>query len=386
MYNFSEAGRTEAGGMGAGRTEAGSTEKDKRNEAGPQIWFAPMEGITGYTFRNVYDSCFPGVDRYYTPFIAANHTHSYKSKEGKDIAPENNAVAVLVPQVLTNKAEDFLWAAESLAAKGYREINLNLGCPSPTVVSKKKGAGFLGEPDALDRFFEEVFDGLAGRTAGLGAQIKEAEMVEDVLSTLRISVKTRIGVRDTEEATRLMEIYNRYPICSLIIHPRLQTELYRGRPHTDVFLDMCSESVHPVCYNGDICSAEDLRHLLQMMAEGRRDTQGFGMQGTQHPGLEAVMIGRGFLRRPGLIRELRGGRPADTEELRQFHDCLLEAYTRDLSPKDALFRMKELWAYMKDSFPDADRSVKKILKTKDPNAYRAAAQELFDGHSAIWAI
>ena len=95
------------------------------------------------------------------------------------------------------------------------------------------------------------------------------------------------------------------------------------------------------------------------------------------------MIGRGFLRRPGLIRELRGGRPADTEELRQFHDCLLEAYTRDLSPKDALFRMKELWAYMKDSFPDADRSVKKILKTKDPNAYRAAAQELFDGHSAI---
>ena len=326
------------------------------------VYFAPLEGITGYTFRNVYDSCFPGADRYYTPFIAANHTHSYKSKEGKDIAPENNAVACLIPQVLTNKAEDFLWAAESLASKGYREINLNLGCPSPTVVSKKKGAGFLGEPDALDRFFEEVFSGLPG---------------------LRISVKTRIGMRDTDEAGRLMEIYNRYPICELIIHPRLQIELYKGKPHMDVFRDMLRESRHPVCYNGDICSPEDLETLGSYMTETgvyagelSEKTVSVGEE-RDRAGLQAVMIGRGFLRRPGLIRELRGGEAASPAELEHFHDRLLEAYIRDLSPKDAMFRMKELWAYMKDSFPGAERYVKKLLKTKEITTYRAAAAELF---------
>lgn len=326
------------------------------------VYFAPLEGITGYTFRNVYDSCFPGADRYYTPFIAANHTHSYKSKEGKDIAPENNTVSCLIPQVLTNKAEDFLWAAESLAAKGYREINLNLGCPSPTVVSKKKGAGFLGEPEVLDRFFEEVFAGLPD---------------------IHISVKTRIGMRDTDEAARLMEIYNRYPICELIIHPRLQSELYKGKPHRDVFLDMLRESRHPVCYNGDICSPEDLETLRACMT----DTGAYIGKPSENiapveeerdrAGLQAVMIGRGFLRRPGLIRELRGGEAASPAELEQFHDRLLEAYIRDLSPKDAMFRMKELWAYMKDSFPGADRYVKRLLKTKEIMAYRAAAAELF---------
>ena len=319
-----------------------------------EISFAPMEGVTGYTFRNVYDSCFPGADRYFTPFIAANHTHSYKSKEGKDIAPENNTVPALIPQVLTNKAGDFLWAAESLAGKGYREINLNLGCPSPTVVSKKKGAGFLGQPEELDRFFEEVFQALPG--------------------SVRISVKTRIGLRDTDEAARLMGIYNRYPLSELIIHPRLQSELYRGRPHADVFLDMLRESRHPVCYNGDICFREDAERLLQMTEPVR--TEGAG------PKLTGVMIGRGFLRRPGLIRELRGGRPAERDELRIFHDSLLEAYIRNLSPKDAMFRMKELWAYLKDSFPGSERMVKKILKTKEIAAYRAAAEELLSGKSS----
>ena len=350
------------------------------------VYFAPLEGITGYTFRNVYDSCFPGADRYYTPFIAANHTHSYKSKEGKDIAPENNAVACLIPQVLTNKAEDFLWAAESLAAKGYREINLNLGCPSPTVVSKKKGAGFLGDPDALDRFFEEVFSGLEHihvSDSGAVPDNRHNASSETGPPSLRISVKTRIGMRDVDEAGRLMEIYNRYPVCELIIHPRLQIELYKGRPHVDVFLDMLRDSLHPVCYNGDICSPEDLETLRRLVtdtgayAEELTGKTVSAEESRNRAILQAVMIGRGFLRRPGLIRELRGGEAASPAELEQFHDRLLEAYIRDLSPKDAMFRMKELWAYMKDSFPGADRYVKKLLKTKEIMAYRTAASELF---------
>ena len=319
-----------------------------------QIYFAPMEGITGYVFRNVFDACFPGADRYFTPFIAANHTHSYKSKEGKDISPQNNGVRQLVPQVLTNKSEDFLWAAQSLAGKGYREINLNLGCPSPTVVSKKKGSGFLGDPDMLDRFFDEVFAGW--------------DSVKTESGCPQLSVKTRIGVTDTSEAARLMTIFNRYPISELIIHPRLQCELYRGTPHRDVFLDMMQESRHPVCYNGDICKREDLDDLLRDTAkipDGNPDT------------LRAVMIGRGFLKDPALIRKLSGGGGADAAELRSFHDRLLEAYTQELSPKDALFRMKELWAYLRDRFEGEEKRLKKILKSGNQEEYLVAVDAIF---------
>lgn len=316
-----------------------------------KIYFAPMEGITGYTFRNIYDENFPGVDRYYTPFIAATHTHSCKTREKKDVAPENNRVKHLVPQVLTNKSEDFLWSAGALADLGYSEVNLNLGCPSPTVVSKKKGAGFLGEPDMLDRFFEETFEGLRHfETAGRSA--------------VRISVKTRIGMRDTEEAAALMGIFNRYPLAELIIHPRLQNELYRGVPHADVFLSMLGESRNPVCFNGDICTPGDMERLLE--AVGKKKLQ-----------LPAVMIGRGFLRDPALLRRIQGGQAARRDELQRYHDRLLEAYSAALSPKDALFRMKELWAYLQDRFDGEDRRVKRLLKCRDSAAFRAAADELF---------
>ena len=316
-----------------------------------KIYFAPMEGITGYTFRNIYDECFPGADRFYTPFIAATHTHSCKTREKKDVAPENNRVKFLVPQVLTNRSEDFLWSAGSLAELGYTEVNLNLGCPSPTVVSKKKGAGFLGEPAMLDRFFEETFEGL-----------RLLNSARDV--PVRISVKTRIGMRDPEEAAGLMAIFNRYPLAELVIHPRLQNELYRGTPHADVFLSMLRESRHPVCYNGDISASGDMERLLESVRK-------------ENLALPAVMIGRGLLRDPALIRRMQGGQGAARGELKQYHDRLLDAYSSDLSPKDALFRMKELWAYLRERFDGEDRRMKKLLKSRDPAAYRAAADELF---------
>ena len=316
-----------------------------------EIYFAPMEGITGYTFRNVYDECFPGADRFYTPFIAATHTHSCKTREKKDVAPENNRVRSLIPQVLTNQAEDFLWSLGSLAELGYTEVNLNLGCPSPTVVTKKKGAGFLGEPAMLDRFFEETFEGLH-RTGSTG---KEA---------VRISVKTRIGMRDTEEAAALMDIFNRYPLAELVIHPRLQSELYRGVPHFDIFLSMLRESRHPVCYNGDISSAGDVERIRETV---RRENLT----------LPAVMIGRGLLRDPALIRRMRGGNAAARGELKQYHDRLFDAYSAALSPKDALFRMKELWAYLRDRFDGEDGRIRKLLKSRDPVSYLAASDELF---------
>ena len=185
-------------------------------------------------------------------------------KEMRDVLPENNAGVPVVPQILTNRAGDFLLASKKLAEMGYREINLNLGCPSGTVTAKKKGSGFLLYPDDLDRFFDEVFS---------DASVRNGEF--------QISVKTRIGKNEVEEWPEIMEVYNRYPISELTVHPRIQKEFYKGVPHLDVFADILKESRNPVVYNGDLFTAEHMKKFRE-----------------KFPSVENVMIGRGLIRNP----------------------------------------------------------------------------------------
>lgn len=125
-----------------------------------KIYAAPMEGITGYTWRNTHHELFPGLDRYYAPFVVANQTLHFKTKEKKDIDPANNKDITLIPQIMANKADEFLWAARELHSLGYDEVNLNLGCPMATVVTKKKGSGFLAYPEELDAFLEKIYSTL----------------------------------------------------------------------------------------------------------------------------------------------------------------------------------------------------------------------------------
>ena len=122
-----------------------------------QYYFAPMEGITGYIYRNVHHRFFPGIDKYFSPFLSPGTKKTMTPKELRDILPENNQSYTLIPQILTNRSEDFLRLCRDLKEYGYKEVNLNLGCPSGTVVSKKKGAGFLEYPNELDRFLGEIF-------------------------------------------------------------------------------------------------------------------------------------------------------------------------------------------------------------------------------------
>ena len=111
-----------------------------------EFYFAPMEGITGYIYRNAHQKFFPGMDKYFTPFLSPNENRALNPKEKKDILREHNIDLYVTPQILTNRADFFLRAARELKEEyGYEEVNLNLGCPSGTVVSKGKGAGFLGD-------------------------------------------------------------------------------------------------------------------------------------------------------------------------------------------------------------------------------------------------
>ena len=315
-----------------------------------QYYFAPLEGITGYVYRTTHHAFFPGVDRYYIPFAAPNYTKHFKNKEKQDMDPANNAGLHAVPQILSNKADETLWAIEEMADRGYEEINLNLGCPMPTVAKKKKGSGLLKYTDELDSYLSGVFEGLSKRDASR--------------PDVKISIKTRLGTDTTEEAEGLVRIYNRYPLSELIVHPRSQKDLYRGKADREAFLLVLRESINPVVYNGDLQTPQDVEEISKIYAnEGRN--------------MDSVMIGRGLLADPSLVRECRGGAKVTSQELGAFHDALYKRFQETL-PGDSvvLSHMKELWFYMGNLFPDGGKCLKEIRRATRRAEYEAAVRVL----------
>ena len=318
------------------------------------IYFAPLEGITGYAYRCAHQSLFPGIDKYFTPFVAPNYTHCLKTREREDIIPANNKGMPLVPQILSNRPEDFLWVAGEMYAMGYREVNLNLGCPMPTVIRKHRGAGQLGDLDALDRFLEKICE-------GMGREYRLTLFETDEKDRLRFTVKTRIGIENTENVVPLTMIYNRYPIAELTVHPRTQKDLYGGEPDLEAFAKILEMSEHPVVYNGDIRNVEDYQRIS-----------------SSFPKCAAIMIGRGLISNPALAREIQGGEPLCKEELRGFHDAVFVALEETLpGPAPLLGKMKELWFYMGSNFVDSDRLLKEIRKARTIVQYQAAVRTLF---------
>lgn len=312
------------------------------------IYFAPLEGITTYPYRNLHHKYFGGVEKYFTPFLAPGPEQGMSVKEMRDVLPENNAGVPVVPQILTNRAGDFLLASKKLLEMGYREINLNFGCPSGTVTAKKKGSGFLLYPDDLDRFFDEVFS---------DAAVRNGEFL--------VSVKTRIGKNEVEEWPELMQVYNRYPIHELTVHPRIQKEFYKGTPHLDVFTDILKESRNPVVYNGDLFTVEKVKEFRE-----------------KFPTAGTVMIGRGLIRNPALaemiLQEETEPEADILPRIREFHDALFEHYRETMSgDRNLLFRMKDLWSYMLAEVPDSEKLAKKIRKSQHVPEYLAAVEEVF---------
>lgn len=306
-------------------------------------YFAPMEGITGYIYRNAHAMFFHKADKYFTPFLSPNQKRVFKTRELEDILPEHNQGIFVVPQILTNKAAEFILAAKELEKYGYREVNLNLGCPSGTVVSKGRGSGFLAKPKELSQFFDTVFSEKA------------------IIETMAVSVKTRIGKDSPEEFYDIIEIFNDYPISELIIHPRTQKDYYKNQPNWNIFAEAVKLSRHPLCYNGNVFTVSD----------DRKFTETF-------PTVPAVMLGRGLLSNPSLLGCIKGQPMPEKRQFREFHDKLYRDY-RQVLPGDTpvLFKMKELWSYMAAAFYASEKYAKEIRKAKNLQEYEKAVQNLF---------
>ena len=300
-----------------------------------EYYAAPMEGLTGWRWRQVQSELFGGADRYYTPFLSPNANFEFQTKELQEIDPAHNRGLFVVPQILTNRAEYFVWAAQECQSRGYGEVNLNLGCPSGTVTGKNKGAGLLREEDILRRLLDGIFD---------------------ALPDMKISVKTRIGWDDPARWPALLELLNAYPIALLIVHPRLRTEFYKGAVHRDAFAWAQANTRLPLCYNGDLLTPADAAAAPNV----------------------PLMFGRGLVSDPALFRRLRGGERATVSELEAFHDALYAAYRRDYSGDvTVLHRMRELWNYLAGSFRDTEQLLRAVRKARTCGDYDRAVRQFF---------
>ena len=321
-----------------------------------KYYLAPLEGITTYIYRRAYHQHFTAMDKYFTPFLVPHTKKGFSTKEKNDVMPEHSPGMNLVPQIMSNQAESFLHTVEKLKVYGYEEVNLNLGCPSKTVVSKGRGSGFLADPDGLDRFLDEIF--------------KKCDV--------KISIKTRIGKDDPEEFARLLDIYNQYPVEELIIHPRVQKDFYKNQPDLDVFRDAVEGSKIPLCYNGDIFTPESHDEMRR-----------------EFPQVDTFMLGRGILMNPALLDIICMGKKTEMEKAetsrkmqsadrykKKIH-AFLEQIKCDylevgMGEKNTLFKLKELWAYMGQNAPDAKKALKRIRKSQSMADYDSASREALE--------
>lgn len=303
-----------------------------------KLYFAPMEGITTYIYRSTHAKLFGYCDEYYAPFIAPSENDRITQKLLKDILPENNKGINLKVQVLTNKSQAFKNFAPNISSLGYDEININLGCPSGTVVNKGRGAGFLRYPNELDQFLSEVFDG----------------------NSTKISVKTRIGFQTPDEMSHLLEIYNKYPICELIVHPRVRSDFYKGYPNYAVFDETYNNAKTKLCYNGNIFTEMDYVSIAD-----------------KYNNLNSVMIGRGAVTNPAIFREIRTGQKLTTSDLVEFTELLVQNYNKVLdSDVFTLHKLKEIWIYALDNFSDCKKLAKTMKKTDSLSEFVNAVHSL----------
>lgn len=305
-----------------------------------KFYFAPLEGITGYIYRNAYHELFDcGIDKYFTPFISVSQNGLTKSREIEDLSYEHNAEMKAIPQLLGSKGTQINHYLHILHEMGYEEINLNMGCPYQTVVSKKKGAGLLADTDLLKEFLDAAFQ----------------------KAPVKISIKTRIGMESAKEFAEILTIYNQYPLSELIVHPRVREDFYKNHPDLDAFALALEKSKAPVCYNGDIFTVEDYRTIT-----------------ARFPGLERIMLGRGLLANPGLLSEILSGKQIKKDDLQIFHDRIYHDYAQIMAgDRNTLFKMKELWNYIQFFFGDRDKYIKKIRKAKNFAEYERTVSALF---------
>lgn len=299
-----------------------------------ELIMAPLRGLTEEPWRTAFSRHFGGIDAAVAPFIPSTAAAKLRETHIRDVLPEKQRL-VVVPQILSNNAGDFLALAHKLYALGHTTVNWNLGCPYPMVAKKKRGSGLLPYPEMIGAFLGEVLP-----------QLKP-----------KLSIKLRLGYYNAAEIKALVPVLNDFELESVILHPRIGTQMYDGQADLAAFAAAASAIRHKMVYNGDINGPASFTRIKHRLAA-----------------INSFMLGRYLLVNPFLAEELRGAviaEAAQKERFCAFYAALFEAYQAKVpQPKHLMDRMKAYWSYFAAGFaPESRKMIKKIQRAQTLNAF-----------------
>lgn len=305
------------------------------------IYLAPIQGFTDFVYRKSYSQVFTGIDAFFIPYISMKNNQVLKKYE-KEILPENNPQNRVVPQILVKDSHEMLYLSNILKDFGYNEINLNLGCPFPMVTNRVKGSGLLPHPNKIKSLLNDFFE----------------------KSDLKLSVKIRAGLTQSNEIEHLVPILNEYPLTEIIFHPRIASQLYKGEILLSAFKKVSECSKHRLVYNGDIFNLSDFENKQELL-----------------PNITDWMLGRGVLMNPFLPAEINGIYFSDEEKRKKridFHQKIFDGYSNKMdNPGNVLNKMKQFWSYFSFGFPNQHKVFKKVKKAGSVKKYLDEVQLIF---------
>lgn len=304
---------------------------------------SPLQGFTDFRFRNAQNKLFGGIDTFYSPYIRLNGKMVIKPSYERDLLPENNLDLEVIPQVITNDADEFLFVAKYVMELGYKELNWNLGCPYPMVTKSGMGSGLISNPEKINTI------------------LRRAHSESDII----VSMKMRLGYENSEEILNVLPVLDTYPIKNIAIHARIGKQLYKGGVNLDAFQHCVDNTKHKLYYNGDITSVAKFHEMQQ-----------------RFPTIDHWMIGRGLISDPflpSMIKNNTSEYPENKMELfSAFHDTLYAIYSESLSGSThILLKMYHLWEYFSATFSNPHKVLKKIKKAQSIRNYEAAVAEIF---------
>lgn len=308
---------------------------------------SPLQGFTDFRFRNAVNNYFGGIDTYYSPYIRLHGKLEIKPSYQRDLLPENNIGLEVIPQIITNDADEFLFVAKYVQELGYKELNWNLGCPYPMVTKSGMGSGLIGDSEKINSILDKVHS--------------ESDII--------VSMKMRLGYDNSEEILQVLPILDTYPIKNIAIHARIGKQLYKGGVHLDAFQQCIDNTIHKLYYNGDITSVAKFHEMQQ-----------------RFPAIDHWMIGRGLISDPFLPSMIKSNTleyPENKIELfSAFHDTLYQGYSESLSGSThLLLKMFHLWEYFSETFSNPHNVFKKIKKAKSIRNYEVAVKEILKEYS-----
>lgn len=304
---------------------------------------SPLQGFTDFRFRNAFHKHFGGIDTFYSPYIKLNGKLAVKGSYERDILPENNSTLEVIPQIITNDAEEFLFVAKYVQQFGYKELNWNLGCPYPMVAKCGMGSGLIKNTDQIEHILKRVHN--------------ETDII--------VSMKMRMGYENPTEILDVFPILEQYPIKNIAIHARIGKQLYKGGVDLDSFQKCLDTSKQKIYYNGDITSVAKFKELQE-----------------RFPSIDHWMIGRGLIADPFLPSMIKNDTteyPKNRLEIFEaFHDQIYREYDAYLQgPTPIRMKMLGFWEYFSESFSNPQKTFKKIKKAGNSKNYEAAVKEIF---------